>query len=375
MHFSQHQIFWDCTGMSACETLPAGLPLPLDQQAAMDRHWRLRLQSSTRGTKPLSGIDGDSLEDLWASSVRTYTGLNLTNQSDKRMAIWGIAKRIRDMLNEEYFAGMWEGAVEEQLGWRVADCEMAERPQTLSDIPTWSWASMNAVIHIPDRSRQRRRSWFVGNPLGERLSIALSDRNSRDISFGSPSKTAADMERKLNLASRRREQVRAALKLKNATDTSQYPASTASREMEPELLDKRVAIRSTLNKGYLMRSHSAPSWSLEIPNTHDQRTDIVAHPDTKPEADSVAVVFIVLALTMRPDWKSDEEEDDTAWYEGHGLMLARDTTESCFRRVGALEIRRLSPAMWHRLRMKSTCRWNTEAVSNDDDPYVDFHLV
>jgi hypothetical protein len=130
--------------MSACETIPAGLPLPVDQQSAMDRRWRGRLQETTRGTRPLSGTNDDSLEDFWRLSVLDYTNLDLTNQSDKRIAIWGIAKRIRDMRNEEYVAGMWEDALEEQLGWKVADCTVTERPDDLAGILTWSWTSIKA---------------------------------------------------------------------------------------------------------------------------------------------------------------------------------------------------------------------------------------
>ena len=63
------------------------------------------------------------MEDFWKPAVKNYTSCNLTKQSDKRMAGWGIAKLVRDSLEsgEEYSAGMWEHHLEEQLAWTVAD--------------------------------------------------------------------------------------------------------------------------------------------------------------------------------------------------------------------------------------------------------------
>jgi len=79
--------------MSACESLPIGLPLPLDQQFVRDLHWRSRLQESTRGSVLLTGEADESLDDIWKSTVADYTTLDLANQGDKQVAIWGVAKR------------------------------------------------------------------------------------------------------------------------------------------------------------------------------------------------------------------------------------------------------------------------------------------
>ena len=190
--------------MSACETLPAGLPLPLDQQSARDRHWRGRLQESARGTKLLSGINDDSLDDLWRSTVRDYTSLDLTNQTDKRMAIWGVVKRLREIQSEEYVAGMWEGALEEQLAWRVVDCTTSKRPSELNINPTWSWTSIQGAILSPSRSDRWQRSYIIRDHAGDRIWFDIGEQGIRPGLPTKRSESASDMTRELDLSNERR---------------------------------------------------------------------------------------------------------------------------------------------------------------------------
>jgi hypothetical protein len=155
LHFAHNQIFWDCGTLSACESLPKGLPLPLDDVASTDRHWRGRLQeSSSLAHAPLSGANDDSLEGFWSASVLNYTRCNLTSQSDKSVAIWSIAKLVRDASGDEYGAGLWAKALEEQLSWKVASAKTSIRSVDLQESqPSWSWTSIQGAILLPERVR------------------------------------------------------------------------------------------------------------------------------------------------------------------------------------------------------------------------------
>ena len=155
LHFAQNQVFWDCPAMSACETLPAGLPQPLDSASGPDRHWRGRLQEFEGSDEPLAGAKDDSIESFWKAAVWKYTSCNLTKGSDKLIAMWGIAKLVRDEIGIEYGNGLWEKNLEDQLAWRVAECTLVVRPSYSTEwalerkIPTWSWASMDGAIEVP----------------------------------------------------------------------------------------------------------------------------------------------------------------------------------------------------------------------------------
>lgn len=402
--------------MSACETLPAGLPLPLDQQSATDRHWRGRLQESTRGTKLLSGVNDDSLDDLWISSVKEYTRLDLTNQTDKRMAVWGVVKRLREMQSEEYVAGMWEGALEEQLAWKVADCRVSERPVELRTNPTWSWTSVKGAIVVPGRSRRWQRSYTVRDHTGGKIWVDLDVEGTRPGPQRKPSENAADMRRELDLANERRRHSSTASRKgstpgeSGSTDDTQIirplfrsrtsspprtdfiPGSRRStqysntyqnlhttsdelREKEPELSNTRIAMQGFLHVGRLRWSQSAACWRFEIPHAHDKTTEVNAFPDIQPKTDVVETVFVVLALTKQPD-RVDVEIESThegIWYEGYGLLLQESSSDWCYRRTGALEIRHLSYNTWQHLQITSSSSHGSR-MEIDTTPCKNFFL-
>ncbi|KAI4909280.1 hypothetical protein J4E90_007977 [Alternaria incomplexa] len=162
LHFTKHQIFWDCGTLSACEVFPKGLPFPLDHKASTDRHWRGRLAKSTISSNALIGVnDNESSYTFWMSAVQNYTECELTNQGDKTIAIWSIAKLLRDFMNEQYAVGMWSEALEEQLAWRVRDTKSCKRiPELDVNIPSWSWASIKGLqitLELPSDSQSKKK--------------------------------------------------------------------------------------------------------------------------------------------------------------------------------------------------------------------------
>ncbi|KAF2831216.1 HET-domain-containing protein, partial [Ophiobolus disseminans] len=176
LHFAANQVFWDCGRLSACETLPSGLPLPLDDAASTDRHWRGRLQeSSSLVHAPLSGVNDDSLGGFWSASVLRYTQCNLTSQSDKSVAVWSIAKLVRDAWGDDYAAGVWALALEEQLSWKVVDVRKSKRSIDLQwRQPSWSWTSIQGAVSLPERIRTERCYTIKGHN-GEPISFKTKD--------------------------------------------------------------------------------------------------------------------------------------------------------------------------------------------------------
>lgn len=417
--------------MSACESLPAGLPLPLDRRSAMDRHWRGRLQEgSTRGSIPLRGANDDSLEDFWKSAVEDYTNLKLTHQSDKRVAIWSVAKLVRDAVDEEYVVGLWKGALEEQLAWRVADCTTAERPKLLATIPSWSWASIEGRILIAERSEQRKRFYRVTDHAGNPLSFAIGDN---DVRPGLPRKTSStvqDMTKELELVEERRRKSSATSRQNSRPDfstltkdiqagsqtdesttlfgrrtmspqqmslesrtseskerqaTRQISQSNApnDRDKEPNLRSKELPVQGYLHRGCLKWNNDIGNWLLEIANGsdgHPEQIDGDAFPDTRPKTDKELVTFVILALTKHPDqtttvrWPEKPSATQEAWYTGHGLILRCSEKEEHYQRVGALHIRHLSSRMWQHLQTTSQAQTST-TESSKTVPKTHFFLI
>lgn len=413
LHFSKHQIFWDCTEMSACETLPAGLPLPLDQQSARDRHWRGRLQESARGTKLLSGINDDSLDDLWRSTVRDYTSLDLTNQTDKRMAIWGVVKRLREIQSEEYVAGMWEGALEEQLAWRVVDCTTSKRPSELNINPTWSWTSVQGAILNPGRSARWQRSYIIRDHAGDRIWFDIGEQGIRPGLPTKRSESASDMTRELDFSSERRRHSSTATRTSSQPDvlgsldaaqtprpllrsrtssplrmehTPRMPSSRQGtqysnaqqtlpderREKEPTLKSNKIAMQGFLHVGRLSQNQSHPR-SLEIPHAFNKTDEIDAFPDLVSSLDDLETIFVVLALTERSNKVETDTMAEEVWFEGHGLLLQEANEPWCFRRTGAIDIRHLSYKTWQRLRTTSSSLPGS-IMETDTTPCKNFYI-
>ena len=393
--------------MSACESLPSGLPLPLDQQSATDRHWRSRLQGSTRGSILLSGEDDDSLDNFWKLTVEDYTSLDLTNQGDKQLAIWGVAKRVRDTLDEEYVAGMWEDSLEEQLAWRVADCKKSERPQKLAAIPTWSWTSMKGTILVSERVQPQGRCYRVTDHVGQPLSFKLKEEGAIQGLSRKASDTPEDRGKLLDLIKERRRKSSATSRQNSYPDpfASQVDAQSGlefvnsgtnfdrrmvwpsrknsesetvgprrelatrhdslsdiedRRDKEPELKDPEIAVQGYVHKGLLKKHADATRWSLEMANIPDEQLgkfEVEAFPDVQPKLEEEEVVFLILALTQHSDQAKRryrirvDPSSQQIWYEGKGIMLRRfNQAERSYERVGALSIRYLSPQWWDWLR-------------------------
>lgn len=387
--------------MSACESLPAGLPLPLDREASVDRHWRGRLQESgSNMSLLLSAANDDSPEDFWRAAVENYTSLDLTKQSDKNLAVWGIAKLVRDIIDEEFMAGLWEFALEEQLAWRVADCVEAQRPKELTENPTWSWTSIHGKILLQDRLRQHERIYRVKDHLNQPLSFKEMDNKARSKnvqnSSGNREEVLANMGRDLQLveerrnksnsSSRRNSQTGAATPTQNALisagransdkgmlfeyeqislrgskrEQSQGKDSaedlSSGKDEEPKLLNKQLAIQGYIHQGILHAPNATKGWTIRpsvLPDFAEETVIIEAFPDTLENAQAGLSLFVILALTQYPKRYSDMKlprkisaPDSKSWYEGCGIMLRPSTTDRCYFRTGALIISHLSPKMW-----------------------------
>ncbi|MCJ1277868.1 hypothetical protein MMC21_005682 [Puttea exsequens] len=146
--------------MDATEAYPKELP-PV-----------LALQAKARFKSLDPSIDGKRLREraakdseprffayeLWPRIVVTYTQCMLSNPSDKLIALSGIAKRMRDIIQDEYVAGMWRRYLSNELLWNVSNQRQGNQsPPMRSEqyrAPSFSWASVDGCITVPPISDQ-----------------------------------------------------------------------------------------------------------------------------------------------------------------------------------------------------------------------------
>jgi len=150
IHFGRDQLLWECTEKAAAEICPSGFPNGI---AGVDIK-REMIFLAPNYNRVISNQAPKSYY-AWERIVREYSDTQLTKITDKLVALSGLAKRMKVILDDDYVAGMWRHALPEQLFW-TSRYQWHRSPISYGDIsrrsatyvaPTWSWASaIHAVM-------------------------------------------------------------------------------------------------------------------------------------------------------------------------------------------------------------------------------------
>lgn len=166
MHFSDSQVFWECYGSRTCETYPNGIPreaLPYwyDDATMLKRRlheFSQQCDAYSNGIKIMprleSGLD-DRLYWAWCSFRVHYSRSALTRDSDKLVALCGIAKQVGGATGDELVAGLWKSRMIEELCWFILRFPNENLPVEPTEwrAPTWSWAASNGYIWMSSVSK------------------------------------------------------------------------------------------------------------------------------------------------------------------------------------------------------------------------------
>lgn len=262
LHYSAKQLFWDCAEKTASETLPAGLPLPLDASAEPDRQWRERLrlrdEQSTASEGGHVGTKDVSFRHFWRSAVRQYTSCNLTHISDRLLAIWGIVKVMREELGE-YGEGLWGEYLSEELAWRVVHSPDRLAVKRMDLGPTWSWPWTIASIELLNRFEFDENTWRAVNHTGGPLVL--------------------DMEPSVR--------------------------GCITEDVHPSLKTWRIAIRGALVPAYMVETREPGSWGISLPGKPSMAvTGASAFPDVLPKGERQECLLLTLTVTRSKRYDS-----------------------------------------------------------------------
>lgn len=171
LHFCRREVFWECCQTTHCETLPdANLPSENFSGDATGIQYPGGLKSFDlspfyknmliRAADPAQGDTRLELDPrypyaVWIHIVLTYTRTKLTFQSDKLIALAGIASHMKARLKDTYIAGLWTRYLPRLLMWRprwegsLEDLAHRDAQGTLPKsyrAPSFSWASVDCPI-------------------------------------------------------------------------------------------------------------------------------------------------------------------------------------------------------------------------------------
>ncbi|KAJ9654820.1 hypothetical protein H2198_006175 [Neophaeococcomyces mojaviensis] len=152
IHFGSDQLHWECHELDACESFPNGIPLSGSLRSTAYKG----IDPATDGVRLRARYgrlaqDDTGLEALylWSRVISLYTDCQLTKESDKLIALAGLAGQFSTLMPEaQYLAGLWSTHLACQLLWSVDvlnDKPAAKYPAAYR-APSWSWAAVDAHI-------------------------------------------------------------------------------------------------------------------------------------------------------------------------------------------------------------------------------------
>jgi hypothetical protein len=169
LHFEAQQMAFECkegyVSEMYPEKAPKGMLLFTDPlQKAEEPRYRI--------DHGAGHIDAPELYNFWGKLVEYYSTCSLTFDTDKLIAISGIAKTLQGTLHDTYYAGMWKSQLPQSLLWVLDPRERDRTTQSSSYLaPTWSWAGSNAAIH----GSVRRRGTIIAEVVQTQVALASSD--------------------------------------------------------------------------------------------------------------------------------------------------------------------------------------------------------
>ncbi|KAF1956882.1 HET-domain-containing protein, partial [Byssothecium circinans] len=146
MHFGAFQLFWECRKIKACESYPKILP------SWLSPHWSHVGDAGNDAATSLKQWPWGHLDRLywsWMTFRIHYSMGAMTKESDKLVALMGVAEEVGQVLGDELVAGLWRKRFLVELCWSVFrnTYEPIFEPVPLKPTkwraPTWSWVSTN----------------------------------------------------------------------------------------------------------------------------------------------------------------------------------------------------------------------------------------
>lgn len=108
VHFCRQEIFWECREQSLCESFPEVLPQPglfdLGDSVSLRR---LELWEGSEWRHNEAVVGHDAVYEIWDDIVKAYSKCRFSHPTDKLVALSGVARHIKSIIDDTYVTGMW----------------------------------------------------------------------------------------------------------------------------------------------------------------------------------------------------------------------------------------------------------------------------
>lgn len=141
LSFTARQVSWKCGQTVTTELWPRRVfnTPSLQRLENYLGAWDVHLETTSNSQRHWSELDAGPLASWWYWLVQDYTRCELTNESDRLVAIAGMARKVRPIVRDQYVTGLWAGSLPWALAWGSF---LHERRQSVAcHAPTFSWAA------------------------------------------------------------------------------------------------------------------------------------------------------------------------------------------------------------------------------------------
>jgi hypothetical protein len=163
VHFCRNKLYFECR---SCHKSEEGEPEKLESRTLF-KPWPRVMTPPSQVAEARVLIE--DLYERWIKATTEYSLRNLTHSSDKLRAIQSLATEMGSSIStlsrpfnlgrqvQEYipFAGMWKEDLHRQLLWTVERGTRVRPPRDQRNVPTWSWASLDARVSFARGKRPR----------------------------------------------------------------------------------------------------------------------------------------------------------------------------------------------------------------------------
>ncbi|KAK1751163.1 heterokaryon incompatibility protein-domain-containing protein [Echria macrotheca] len=202
LHFAASELLWECRTDCFCEcsriTNTHALSIRNVNSVALEPSSEAGDSNSTsRFVRPKKVLFKDVCEgpttqpalDFWLRAVEEYSFLYLTRESDRPIALAGIAKQIKCDASPTYLAGLWRADLARALLWAPYPNKKVARSPT--GAPTWSWMSRTCLAHPETTMCAVRYKHVSDRPFLPDSRLQIHDENTfceyeHDNPFGAP---------------------------------------------------------------------------------------------------------------------------------------------------------------------------------------------
>lgn len=177
VHFSEGQIHWECVELCTSENVPGLCEEVMSQTYDTSKCYdnkRLNFKHELFSTdKARSATGGGGLYRLWDNIVSEYSQHSITLDTDRPVAIAGLASLFCRMLHlqeDDYVCGLWRPRLLSGMMWITSRASGQHsntrvfniRNERIPDAPSWSWLSTSTIKelkHWQDPSEYRKTAY------------------------------------------------------------------------------------------------------------------------------------------------------------------------------------------------------------------------